>query len=177
MPPVGYKYDEAELTEAAVELALELGFSSLSFGRLARRLGVSDRALVYYFPTKTDLVQRTVAALGQRLMGVLGDAFAGEALPPGALIDRAWPVLTSADADRVFAVFFELMGLAAAGREPYRDVVPPAIEAWVAWLTPQAVSPDPRAAALAVIARLDGLLLLRHTVGPDAADEARSAEG
>ena len=32
------------------------GLSNLTFGRLAKRLGMADRTIVYYFPTKADLI-------------------------------------------------------------------------------------------------------------------------
>lgn len=174
-PAVGYKHDEARLVAAAVDLALESGFSSLTYGRLARKIGVSDRLLVYYFPTKVDLIEKTVAAVGAELQAVLGEAFTGATLPPGELVERAWPVLTTPAADRVFAAFFELVGLSAAGRHPYRAVVPSAIEAWVSWLMPQVDAPDRRSGALSVIATLDGLLLIRHSAGPQAGELAYAA--
>ena len=41
---------------AAVDVARAEGLSSLSFGRVARQVGTNDRTVVYYFPTKADLI-------------------------------------------------------------------------------------------------------------------------
>jgi hypothetical protein len=80
---------------------------------------VSDRIVVYYFPTKDDVIGEALDALGARLQQTLAPGFAR----------AAWPFLASEAADPVFALFFEAGGLAATGREPYRTLVPPLIEA------------------------------------------------
>ncbi len=172
---MGYKYDERDLLEAAVELVLSEGFSLLTYGRLARRLGLKDRTLVYYFPTKADLVKRTVEALGLRVQVLLAEAFGGSEMSPTELVARAWPTVSSPEADPIFAAFLELVGLAAADREPYRSIAPVAFEEWVSWLTPLVAADDPRAGAQAAVAILDGLLLLRHASSPEAADMASVA--
>ena len=38
-------------------------------------LGVSDRIVVYYFPTKDDLITEVLLLVGVRLQGVLATAF------------------------------------------------------------------------------------------------------
>nr|NIR60097.1 helix-turn-helix transcriptional regulator [Gammaproteobacteria bacterium] len=53
---IGHKHDKQEILEGALAAALEEGLSRLSFGRLAKRLGIHDRIVVYYFPTKHELV-------------------------------------------------------------------------------------------------------------------------
>ena len=47
--------------------AFDEGLSCLTFGRVAKRIGVSDRIVVYYFPTKEDLVGGVLAAVGAEL--------------------------------------------------------------------------------------------------------------
>ena len=65
---MGYKYNETEILDAAVQAALEDGLSRLTFGRLAKRLGIADRSIVYYFPTKADLLTQTIARIGGCLL-------------------------------------------------------------------------------------------------------------
>ncbi|MEZ5245227.1 MAG: TetR/AcrR family transcriptional regulator [Acidimicrobiales bacterium] len=171
---MGYKYDEDEILDAAVDAVLEEGLSALTFGRLAKRLGIADRSIVYYFPTKAELVTRTTSAVGSQLQAALARAFGDAPLPGDELMRRAWPVLSSPDVDPLFAVFFELVGLGAASIPPYDALAPALMEAWIQWLVPRIDAPEEVAwqVASATVATLDGLLLLRHTCGPDAADAA-----
>lgn len=171
---VGYKHDKAEILDAALDAALADGLSQLTFGRLAKRLGVSDRTVVYYFPSKADLVGEVVVAMGLQLQAALADAFATPVIDHLELVRRAWPLLATPDHDRIFALFFEANGLAAIGREPYASLVPTLVEAWIDWAAAltQGTPSAQRAQATAAIATIDGLMLLRLLAGPDAAERA-----
>jgi AcrR family transcriptional regulator len=50
------RHDKAQLLAAAVDTALDTGIGGLTFGAVARRAEVPDRTVVYYFPTKPELV-------------------------------------------------------------------------------------------------------------------------
>jgi hypothetical protein len=90
------------------------------------------------------------------------------------LLRLVWPTLARPDADPVFALFFEAAGLAAAGREPYRSLVPHLVDGWIGWAADLLAGPPARrrGEAAAAIATIDGLLLLRQLSGPEAADRA-----
>ena len=75
------------------------------------------------------------------------------------------------------ALFFEVIGLAAVGTAPYDALAPAMLEQWLEWLEPRIDAVDRRAHALAVLARIDGLLLLRTIAGPDAAEDAARVSG
>ena len=75
---MGYKHTKTEILDGAVAEAFDDGLSRLTFGRLARRLGISDRVVVYYFPTKNDLISEVILALGTRLQQTLADASSSE---------------------------------------------------------------------------------------------------
>ena len=75
----------------------------------------------------------------------------------------------------VFAVFFEIVGLASARIEPYASLAPRLMDGWVAWLEPRVAAStraQRRQQALAAVATLDGLLLLRRMSGARAANSA-----
>ena len=173
---MGTKHTKAEILEGALAAALEDGLSQLTFGRLAKRLGMNDRTIVYYFPTKDDLITEVVLSMGIRLQEALGGAFTKPASDHLELARAAWPALTRPEHDRTFALFFEANGLAAAGREPFTTLVPQLIEAWVGWLEGFLTGPFTRrrAEAEAAIALIDGVLLLRQLAGP--ASAARAAK-
>jgi AcrR family transcriptional regulator len=176
---MGHKYTRDELLAGALATALDGGLSELTFGRVAKRLGVSDRIVVYYFPTKSDLIGEVVSAMGAGLQVALAEAFAEPAADHAEIVRRAWPVLAAQDHERVFALFFEANGLAAIGLEPYATIVPQLVEEWIEWVAALLVgtADERRAGAEAAIAVLDGLFLLRLLAGAEAADRAAAALG
>jgi len=48
---MGHKHTKEEILDGALRAALDEGLSQLTFGRLAKRMGMNDRMIVYYFPT------------------------------------------------------------------------------------------------------------------------------
>lgn len=172
---MGYKHSRQDLLDAAVDVTLESGIALLTFSAVGHRLGISDRTVVYYFATKDELVLAVLESLGQRLRELLEKAF-GHA-PAGVLdLQRvAWPVLASRSADPVFAVYFEVVGLASARTSPYDAIGPRLVDGWVEWLAPRVLAEsaaERRHQALAAVATLDGLLLLRRISGARAANAA-----
>lgn len=171
---MGHRHSREDILEGALEVAFDAGLSQLTFGRVAKHLGISDRVVVYYFPSKDDLVAEVLTAMGVALQASLAPAFTVPAADHLELIAAAWPAVATPDADPVFALFFEALGLAATGRAPYTTVVPGLVDAWIDWAAARVDAPAERARAEAetAIAVLDGLLLLRQVMGSEAADRA-----
>jgi AcrR family transcriptional regulator len=176
---VGHKHTREEILEGALAAALDDGLSQLTFGRLAKRLGVSDRIVVYYFPSKAELIRAVIDAMGIRLQTTLAPAFSTPARNHREVIARAWPLLAQPENDRIFALFFEANGLAAVGREPYASLVPELVEAWIAWVAAlmDADADRKRTEAETAVAVIDGLFLLRLLGGDAAAERAAEALG
>ncbi len=176
---MGHKHSKAEILEGAVATAFADGLSELTFGRVGKHLGISDRIVVYYFPTKDDLVGEVLVELGMRLQATLAPAFESPTDDHIDLARKAWPILAHPDADPVFALFFEASGLAAIGREPYCQLMPLIVQAWVDWSADLVVGPakQRRAEAAAGVALIDGLLMFRQLVGAEAAEQAARRVG
>lgn len=171
---MGYRHTKSQILEGALSAALSDGLSQLSFGRLARRLGISDRVIVYYFPSKEDLISDVLLGLGLQLQAALEPAFATRADDHVELLRAAWPILARNEVDPVFALYFEASGLAATGCEPYRTLVPRLVDGWIEWVG-HFLTGTPghrRTQAAAAVGVIDGLLLLRQLSGPDVADRA-----
>lgn len=171
---MGPKHDHEQILAAAVAVAFAEGLSRVSFGRVAKRLGIPDRTVVYYFPTKDALVGAVLLAVGMRLQAALAPVLERPAEDHLALARASWPMLAHPDSDPVFGLFFEANGLAAAGHEPYATVVPQLVAAWLAWAGEHLQGPPEqrRSEAAAAIAVIDGLLLLRQLAGPETAEAA-----
>ena len=171
---VGHRHTRDEILAGALEVALESGLSKLSFGRVGTHLDISDRMVVYYFPTKDELVTAVVLTVGLELQATLAEAVHGKVDDHRELLGLAWPLLSQPEHEATFRLFFEANGLAAAGQSPYEQLVPALISAWVDWAddhlngTPE----HRRAEAESTIVLADGLLLFRQLAGTDAADRA-----
>ncbi len=176
---MGYRHTKEEILEGALVVALEDGLSQLTFGRLAKRLGINDRTIVYYFPTKDDLLADVVMSMGLQLQQTLSAAFSKSATHHIELARVAWPVLARPEADPMFALFFEANGLAVAGRAPFDTLVPQLVRAWIDWLMTALIgtAKHRRAEAEATLALIDGLLLMRQLAGPASANRAAERLG
>lgn len=171
---MGYRHTREEILDGALAVAFDVGLSRLTFGRVAASMGINDRTVVYYFPTKDELITEVVMSMGVHLQATLGEAFSTPAAGHLELARAAWPVLARAEVDPVFALFFEANGLAAAGRAPFDTLVPALVEGWVTWVMAHLTGTrrERRAEAEATIVLLDGLLLLRQLGGPTSAARA-----
>jgi AcrR family transcriptional regulator len=164
---MGPKHTREQMLAGAVDVAFDEGLSHLTFGSVAARTGVSDRTVVYYLPTKDDLITQVLLEVGGRLQVVLAAAFTGPATDHLELARQAWPVLSRTEFEPVFALYFEAIGFAAAGREPYRTLVAQLVDSWATWLT-EFLTGTPtarRTEAESAITLIDGLLLLRQVSG------------
>lgn len=171
---MGYRHTRDEILDGAVAAVFDEGLSRLTFGRLARRMAISDRVIVYYFPTKDELIAEVLAAVGLRLQAALAPALTTQVADHVKLVKVVWPVLATPEADPVFSLFFEAGGLAAAGIEPYATLVPQQMAGWIEWASAfiDGTPARRRTEASAAIATLDGLLLVRQLAGTDVADRA-----
>lgn len=177
---MGYKHSREEILAASVDAVADDGLSSLTFGRLAKRIGINDRAIVYYFPSKADLISATIEAISGDLIAVLDEAFGTDPLTPDDLIARAWPTLSAPVHQPIFRTFFELIGLSGARLEPFASLGPALLLDWAAWLVPHIEVPDGSTAgdeAYRIMATLDGLLLVQSQLGLEAAAGAARAMG
>lgn len=169
------RHSRDEILSAAMATAMDEGLAALTYGAVARRLGISDRMVVYYFPTKTDLSTAVLGELSRQLQETVAVAVDEQPVTFERLLARTWPVLATPAGDRVFGLFFQVVGLASDGSEPYRSAVRSLVGGWADWLEPRMVAPagcTRRAAALAALAQIDGLLLLRRAAGARAANQA-----
>lgn len=176
---MGYRHDRDDIVRAGVDLVLAEGLAALSFGRVAKSLVISDRMVVYYFPSKDVLITSVVAAMGAQLQELLEGAFPAKA-SVDVLLRTAWPILASSKVDALMAVYFEIVGLASAKKEPFVGLASALVEAWVAWVGESIDVEGPaerRRLALSVVARVDGLLMVRQVCGPRAANDAARALG
>lgn len=171
---MGHKHSKDEILAAALETALVEGLGRLTYGRVGRRAGASDRIVAYYFPTTADLAREVLTAVGGELQATLERSLTDKVPDHVAMLATVLPALAHPSADPVFALYFEAAGLAAAKREPFVTDVPHLVTGWIAWAAEffEGAAEHRRSEAEAAVAVIDGLLLLRLLAGPDVADRA-----
>lgn len=176
---MGHKHSRDALLDAALAVAAEQGLHRLSFGRVATRAGTSDRVVVYYFPTKDDLVTGVLERVGDLLLTMLAPVLAGPVEDHRALARTVWSAVGTAGSEPLVAVYVEALGLAASGTPPYTTVAPAVVEAWTGSFAAHLAGDDTtrRSEARAALALVDGLLLLRLAAGEAAADDAARTLG
>jgi AcrR family transcriptional regulator len=175
---MGHRHSKGEMLAAAAEVARADGLAGLTFAKVAAQLGTSDRMVVYYFPSKALLEEEVAQVLGVELMTVLDRAFGSERRSADELLRAAWRVLATPQVDPTFRLFLELVGQASARRAPYDRLAGEMLQHWSEWLADRIDEPSPdrrQSSALGLIARLDGLLLVRLTLGSTEAQRAFEA--
>ena len=115
---------------------MDEGLAALTYGAVARRLGIGDRMGVYYFPTKTDLSTAVLGELSRQLQETVAATVDEQPVTFERLLARTRPVLANPAGDRVFSLFFQVVGLASGGSEPDRSAARALIEGWADWKAP-----------------------------------------
>ncbi len=176
---MGYRHDREDVLDSAVALARESGLQELTFRSVGRRAGIPDRTVVYYFPTKDQLILAVLQRATAELVDLLAAAVGDEPRRVEELRQTSWDALRRPEADPALRLYVETLGLAAHGHEPYRSVVTQLTATWTSWFASRLAlqSADRDDHAVAIVATLDGLLLLQVTAGPAVADAAARGLG
>jgi len=160
--------------EATVDHVLRHGAGGSSLRPLAAALGTSDRILLYYFGSRELLLEAVLDLVGDGLVSALSDAVPPGRSPPEVLLRTLWSTARDPGVEPVLRLYVEILGQAAAGVAPFPAAARRVALNWLDWVqlrldVPAAERQD---AAAALLATLDGLLLLHLAVGSDVADRA-----
>ncbi len=158
----------------AVEHVLRHGASGLSLRPLAAALGTSDRMLLYYFGTREHLLESVLDRVGDGLVATLSEAVPAGRSDPEVLLRDLWAVARDPDAEPVLRLYVEILGQAAARVAPFSAAARRVALRWLDWAQDRVDVPEAERqhAAAALLAAVDGLLVLDLAVGSDVADRA-----
>jgi AcrR family transcriptional regulator len=165
-------HNRDQILQAAVEVVCEVGLAEMTYRRVGTHLGIADRTVVYYFPTKVQLVLAVLDVVAEKV----GDAMSGMLEERDLTVTQAmtgiFRSLANDELDPYFRIYIELVGLAVARKSPYDQLPPRIYQYWIDWLEPRMAGPahHRRAAAIAAFAQADGLLLAHHQGHPEAAE-------
>lgn len=158
----------------AVEHVLHHGVGGLSLRPLAAALGTSDRMLLYYFGTREHLLEAVLDRVGDGLVAALSAAVPDGRSDPDELLRTLWSVARAPDVEPVLRLYVEVIGQAAGRTAPYPAAAQRVAQRWLDWVqdrldVPVEERPD---AAAALLATVDGLLVLHLAVGSAVAESA-----
>ncbi|HEY7477654.1 MAG TPA: TetR/AcrR family transcriptional regulator [Actinomycetota bacterium] len=87
MPRTGGEQRRTTIVEEAIRAFGREGYQGASLDRISQAVGIRKQTLLYYFPTKDDLLEACLAAAGQRVAEEIATALEAPA-EPGARAER-----------------------------------------------------------------------------------------
>ena len=81
MPRTGGEQRRTTIVEEAIRAFGRAGYQGASLDQIAQAVGIRKQTLLYYFPTKDDLLEACLAAAGQRVAEEIAYALEGPAEP------------------------------------------------------------------------------------------------
>lgn len=163
---MGYRHDRVTVLAGAIAEARESGLHAVTFGSVGRRIGVPDRTVVYYFPSKAALIAAILQDSTDELLRLL-DPIGPRRRAADELLSVTWSVLRTEDADRPLRIYVEMLGLSARGDEPYRSAVARLLAEWAGWFADRLSVPEHERVdrSRALVALLDGLIVMHIIEG------------
>ena len=122
--------DEArrrELLDALIATFAEGGIGGRSLREVAEAVGTSHRMLLHHFGSREELLLAIVEEVERRQVVLLDD------LPddPADAVAAMWADVRRPELRPFERLFFECYARAAQGEEPFRRLVPAAVEGWL----------------------------------------------
>lgn len=135
------------------------GFANSGIRALAESAGLSDRMLMYYFETKEDLIASALMVLAENLSAGLDALLPRRRVAAATIIDVLVESAGHTDQKSVLRLWFEIIGLAIRGQEPYRSTANLILTKWEQWIADR-LRVGQKHQAATVLAQIEGLLML-----------------
>ena len=148
-----------EIVRAVAAHLVREGFANSGIRALATSAGLSDRMLMYYFETKDALITDALRLLAARMAASLELLLPRRPTPPEQIVEALMGSAGGAEQQAVLRLWFEIVGLAMRGQEPYRTAVREILDGWTAWIEAR-LRPAQRARAPALLAEIEGRLMV-----------------
>jgi AcrR family transcriptional regulator len=120
-----------ELLGRVIDHVAATGLADQSLRELAAGAGTSHRMLLYHFGSHAGLVAAIAARIEAQQREVLAE-LAAEAAGPGDLQRRLWAQVSDPAIAPFVRLFFDVLGLALAGRPGTEQFVADLVEPWLA---------------------------------------------
>ena len=140
------------------------GFANSGIRALAESAGISDRMLMYYFETKEELIASALTVMAEGMSAGLDALLPRRPVAATTIVDAMVQAAALEDQKAVLRLWFEIIGLAIRGQEPYRSTVNRILAQWELWISDRLRAGQKEQAAT-VLAQIEGLLMLKLLEG------------
>jgi AcrR family transcriptional regulator len=154
----------AEIVLAVAGHLLREGFANSGIRALADSAGISDRMLMYYFETKEELIASALTLMAESMSAGLDALLPRRPVAATTIVDVMVQAAAREDQKAVLRLWFEIIGLAIRGQEPYRSTVNRILAQWELWISDR-LRPGQKEQAATVLAQIEGLLMLKLLEG------------
>ncbi|MDA0267156.1 MAG: TetR/AcrR family transcriptional regulator [Cyanobacteria bacterium] len=149
-----------QITQQVIAHLLNQGLSDNGIRALAQAAGTSDRMLIYYFGTKDALINESLQFISAGMAEQLDALLGSHRRTAAQLLAEVTTATSSAMFLPMVQLWFEIVGLAARGQEPYATNAVIIANNWIDWIEAKLEQPEPDQAA-ELFAQVEGRLLLR----------------
>ena len=148
-----------EIIAAVAGHLVREGFANSGIRALAESAGISDRMLMYYFETKDALIASALMVLARNMSAGLDLILPRRTFTPAHIVEALVRSVVHEDQKAVLRLWFEIIGLAIRGQEPYRSTVSRILTDWEAWIADR-LRAGQKDQAASVLAQIEGALML-----------------
>lgn len=149
-----------QIIQHVTQHIIENGLSDVGLRTLAAVSGTSDRMLIYYFETKDALLGQVLHSIASNMSTQL-DALLGQHQRSAAtLLAELLTLSSSPQFSMIVRLWFELVGFAVRGQEPYASNATALANNWIAWIESR-LEPSQSREATALFAKLEGTLMIK----------------
>lgn len=164
-----------QIVVAVAAHLLKEGLRNNSLKAMGDSVGISDRMVVYYFDKKDALVREALLLIAENLTEWLDKALPDRNVSGAQLVRTLTDLSKSGGTKPLQELWFEMVGLAIRGEEPYKTVAGLFVEKYEDWIRGKLPTRDKHRAG-PILAEIEGTLminLLRLAKRDQGADKLR----
>lgn len=163
-----------EIIHLVAQHLVTRGFENSGIRALAESVGISDRMLMYYFEKKEDLIAQALLLLAEGMTASLDELIPQNRASVRQIVNALTAIDNQNDLQRgVLMLWFEIIGLAVRGGDPYRATAKQILEGYEAWIANK-LPPDQKHRATETLAQIEGQIMLDLLAHPRESDNIAS---
>ena len=151
---------KAQIVQQLTQYVVEHGLADIGLRKLAAVTGTSDRMLIYYFETKDALIGEVLQAIAAGLAAQLDLLLGEHRRAADVLMNELLAMSSTPHFYAVIQLWFEVVGLATRGQEPFASNATQIADNWLQWTTSRLADAEADK-AVALFAEVEGRLMLK----------------